>query len=141
MKWQKHIAMTHKLRRILFCPQLLPYGQQLLHLFVKAAALFLFPCGRPLSHDTRDLRIFDFYPNFKNSQEITKWRRIIHSKSGIHSQSVMKKLWLSSRIVSDNPWTSPETCDMIGTADSGTERRAEILKERRMKTKRDEIVS
>ena len=30
---------------------------------------------------------------------------------------------------------------MIGTADSGTERRAEILKERRMKTKRDEIVS
>ena len=33
---------------------------------------------------------------------------------------------MSSRIVSDNPWTSPETCDMIGTADSGTGRRAEI---------------
>ena len=48
---------------------------------------------------------------------------------------------MSSRIVSDNPWTSPETCDMIGTADSGTGRRAEIPKERRMKTKRDEIVS
>ena len=48
---------------------------------------------------------------------------------------------MSSRIVSDNPWTSIETCDMIGTADSGTGRRAEIPKERRMKTKRDEIVS
>jgi excisionase family DNA binding protein len=33
---------------------------------------------------------------------------------------------MSSRIVSDNPWTSTETCDMIGTADSGTGRRAEI---------------
>ena len=47
---------------------------------MKATVLFLFPCGRPLSHDTRDLRIFDFYPNFKNSQEITKWKRIIHWK-------------------------------------------------------------
>ena len=27
---------------------------------------------------------------------------------------------ISSRIVSDNPWTSTETCDMIGTADSDT---------------------
>ena len=33
---------------------------------------------------------------------------------------------MSSRIVSDNPWTSTGTCDMIGTADSGTGRRAEI---------------
>ena len=38
---------------------------------------------------------------------------------------------MSSRIVSDNPWTSTETCDMIGTADSGTGKRAEIPKERR----------
>ena len=37
---------------------------------------------------------------------------------------------MSSRIVSDNSWTSTETCDMIGTADSGTGRRAEIPKER-----------
>ena len=36
----------------------------------------------------------------------------------------------SSRIVSDNPWTSAGTCDMIGTADSGTGRRTEIRTER-----------
>ncbi len=38
---------------------------------------------------------------------------------------------MSSRIVSDNPWTSTGTCDMIGTADSGTGRCAEIRTERK----------
>jgi len=37
-----------------------------------------------------------------------------------------KNFLMSSQLVSDNPWTLAEGCDMIGIADSDTGRRAKV---------------